>query len=98
MERRIHRTGDPGKDDRINLKMVDCHLGCQCGIDHTYHRSAYPPGEDRSLRLEGASLATPGNDPGFAEVEAAIRSGARLARAVYHALKRLLVGMLALQS
>src|SRR5258705_13570123 len=38
MERRIHRTGDPGKDDRIKLKMVDCHLGRQCGIDHTHPR------------------------------------------------------------
>src|SRR5258708_4279674 len=36
MECRIHRAGDSGKDDRLKLKMVDCHLGRQCGIDHAH--------------------------------------------------------------
>src|SRR5258708_36079252 len=38
MQRGIHRTSDPGKDDRIKWKTVDCHLGRQCGIDHTHPR------------------------------------------------------------
>jgi hypothetical protein len=34
----IHGTRDSGKDDRIKLEMVDCHLGRQRRIDHAHTR------------------------------------------------------------
>src|SRR5258708_12574787 len=37
-ERRIHRTADPAKVDRIKLKMAASHLGLQSTFDHPLPR------------------------------------------------------------